>query len=122
MDKNTVTGFILIALVVIGFSWYSRPSEAELRQMAVQDSIAAAERLQAEAEQRQKAEAAEASQHVVPDSSSLFFAHRQGADREIILQNNKVKLTLSTLGGTVRSAEILGYKSRNVEGDVQLMN
>ncbi len=122
MDKNTVTGFILIALVVIGFSWYSRPSEAELRQMAVRDSIAAAERQQAEDEQRQKAEAAEAARHAVPDSSALFFAQRQGADREVVLQNSKVRLTLSALGGTVRSAEILGYKSRNVEGDVQLMN
>ena len=56
MDKNTVTGFILIALVVIGFSWYSRPSEAELRQMAQQDSIAAVEREKAEAEQKLKAE------------------------------------------------------------------
>ena len=41
MDKNTVTGFILIALVVIGFTWYSQPSKEELEAMAKQDSIAA---------------------------------------------------------------------------------
>ena len=122
MDKNTVTGFILIALVVIGFSWYSRPSEAELRQMAQQDSIAAVEREKAEAEQKLKAEAEEAAHQSVPDSSALFFDSRQGNEQEIILQNNKVKLTLSTLGGTIQNAEILGYKSRNHEGDVILMN
>ena len=33
MDKNTITGFILIALVVIGFSWYSQPSKEELEAM-----------------------------------------------------------------------------------------
>ena len=122
MDKNTVTGFILIALVVIGFSWYSRPSEAELRQMAQQDSIAAVDREKAEEEQKLKAEAEEAAHQAVPDSSALFFDSRQGNEQEIILQNNKVKLTLSTLGGTIQNAEILGYKSRNHEGDVILMN
>ena len=52
MDKNTITGFILIALVVIGFSWYSQPSREELEAMAQRDSIAAVEQQkQAEAEQ-----------------------------------------------------------------------
>ena len=122
MDKNTVTGFILMALVVIGFSWYSQPSEEERRLMAQKDSIAAVERLNAEKaaiEQQQKAAEAKAEQ--AADSSSLFFSQRQGQEQEIVLQNNKVKVTLSTLGGTVQNAEIIGYKSRNHEGDVTLM-
>lgn len=122
MDKNTITGFILMALVVIGFSWYSQPSEEERRLMAQKDSIAAVERLNAEKaaiEQQQKAAEAKAEQ--AADSSSLFFSQRQGQEQEIVLQNNKVKVTLSTLGGTVQNAEIIGYKSRNHEGDVTLM-
>ena len=122
MDKNTITGFILMALVVIGFSWYSQPSEEERRLMAQKDSIAAVERLNAEKaaiEQQQKAAAAKAEQ--AADSSSLFFSQRQGQEQEIVLQNNKVKVTLSTLGGTIQNAEIIGYKSRNHEGDVTLM-
>ena len=31
MDKNTIIGFVLIAAVLIGFSWYNRPSEEELK-------------------------------------------------------------------------------------------
>ena len=50
MDKNTVTGFILIALVLIGFNWYSRPSEAEMQEMARQDSIRQAEQAIAQAQ------------------------------------------------------------------------
>ena len=122
MDKNTITGFVLMALVVIGFSWYSQPSEEERRLMAQQDSIAAVERLNAEKaaiEQQQKAAEAKAEQ--AADSTSLFFSQRQGQEQEIVLQNNKVKVTLSTLGGTVQNAEIIGYKSRNHEGDVTLM-
>ena len=40
MDKNTLTGFILIAAVLIGFSYFSRPSEAEMEAQRRQDSIA----------------------------------------------------------------------------------
>ena len=55
MDKNTITGFVLIALVLIGFSWYSQPSEEEIAQMkeiARQDSIVQAK----QALEAQKAE------------------------------------------------------------------
>ncbi len=119
MDKNTVTGFILIALVVIGFSWYSQPSREELEAMARQDSIAAAQQKQmAEAEEEAKEVAASPA---TPDSSALFFANRQGEGQEIVLKNNKLKVTLNTLGGTIQNAEILGFKSRWYDGDVMLM-
>ena len=41
MDKNTITGFILIALVLIGFSWYTKPTEEQIAAQRAQDSIAA---------------------------------------------------------------------------------
>ena len=122
MDKNTVTGFILIALVVIGFTWYGQPSEEERRLMqAKQDSIAAVEKQkQAEAENAKLVQKTEA-QPSATDSSALFFSQRQGEEQEIVLKNNKVKVTLSTLGGTIQNAEILGFKSRWHDGDVMLM-
>ena len=48
MDKNSIIGFVLIAAVLIGFSWYSRPSEEEQRAAFVQDSIAQVNREKAE--------------------------------------------------------------------------
>lgn len=123
MDKNTITGFILMALVVIGFSWYSQPSEEERRLMqAKQDSIAAVEKQKAElaANEKKQIQAKQAAEQVA-DSNAIFFAQRQGQEQEIVLKNNKVKVTLSTLGGTIQNAEILGYKSRNHDGDVLLM-
>ena len=41
MDKNTILGFVLIAAVLIGFSWYNQPSSEELAAQAKQDSIEA---------------------------------------------------------------------------------
>ena len=30
MDKNTIIGFVLIAALLIGFSWYTQPSEEDI--------------------------------------------------------------------------------------------
>ena len=121
MDKNTITGFVLITLVVIAFSWFSRPSEAELRQRQEQDSIAAA--MQQQQEERIKQELAEAAtaQALPADSASLFFAKREGQEQEIVLENSVVKVTLSTLGGTVEQAELKGFDSR-YGGNVTLLS
>ena len=120
MDKNTVTGFILIALVVIGFSWYSQPSKEELEAMAQRDSIAAVEQQkQAEAE---KVEAETiAATPAQPDSSALFFSQSNGEGQRIVLQNNKVKVALNSKGAVVEDAEIIGYKSRRRDGDVVIL-
>ena len=48
MDKNTIIGFVLIAAVLIGFSWWSKPSEEEIAQQRIQDSITAVAKQKAE--------------------------------------------------------------------------
>ena len=122
MDKNTITGFVLIALVLIGFNWISRPSQEELAEMARQDSIAAVQQQQAETKAKAIKEKNELQNSALSaDSTSLFFAQRASQGEDIILKNNRVELTLSTLGGMVQRAEILGYKSRRRDGNVQIL-
>lgn len=41
MDKNTIIGFVLIAALLIGFSWYTQPSEEDIAKQRMQDSITA---------------------------------------------------------------------------------
>lgn len=123
MDKNTITAFVLIGLVLIGFNWMSRPSQEELNEMARQDSIAAVQKQQTELQEKKSQE--KASQEAIQasnDSTSIFFACREGQDENIVLKNNKVKLTFSTKGGMLQNAEILGYKSRRREGDVEILS
>ena len=122
MDKNTVTGFILIALVIITFGWLGQPSREEMEAMAArQDSIAAVEKQKQEEAEKASAVSTAPATTAAPDSSTLFFAQSQGEDQEIVLKNNKLKVTLSTMGGAIRNAEILGFKSRWYDGDVMLM-
>ena len=54
MDKNTIIGFVLIALVLIGFSWYNQPTEEEIK--AQQEQVAKQEAKAKEAQQKAKAE------------------------------------------------------------------
>ena len=46
MDKNTITGLVLIAILLVGFSFLSRPSQEQLEaQQRYYDSIAQVQQL-----------------------------------------------------------------------------
>ena len=54
MDKNTIIGFALILAILVGFSWWTKPSEEEIaRQQAYNDSIAAVQAQKAMEQERQ---------------------------------------------------------------------
>ena len=117
MDKNTVTGFILMALVLILFSWYSRPSKEQLQAQRERDSIAAIQRAEAE---KAEAEAAltvpkDSSEGLTPDSTSLLFATAQGEEQLITLENDLVRITINTHGGVIEEAELKNYKDQQKE-------
>ncbi len=121
MDKNTLTGFVLIGLVLIGFNWWSQPSEAESQEMARQDSIAAVKEMEAqEAAQKQLAKEQEMQLQAKLDSNGIFFAHRSGTAQILTLKNEKVNIQLNTQGGTVQEATILNYKNQEKQ-DVKLL-
>lgn len=123
MDKNSIIGFALIAAVLIGFSWYSQPSEQEQRAQFVKDSTEQANRAKAEkaaktaAIQRQQAAKLQAQQ----DTTALFYTALTGKAQDITLKNNKVELTISTHGAIVKKAVVKNYKDNITEGkDVTL--
>lgn len=120
MDKNTVTGFILIALVLIGFSWWSRPSEAQLQEMARQDSIAQVEKAKQQAQLDEQALAAEAAREAVVDSTSVLFAAHQGSAQTITLKNELLSVGISTQGGVVESATLHNYNNQQGKNVVLL--
>lgn len=113
MDKNTITGFILIAIVLVVFGYLSRPNEAEIEAQIRQDSIEAATREQAmhEIKAKEEAEALHQAQLAV-DSTSLFFAHRIGEPKKIVLQNELLELTFNTRGGSIEKAVLKNYKNQ----------
>jgi len=112
MNKNTLIGFVLIAVVLVGFSWYSQPSKEEQRAQAVQDSLTQVAKQKADqaektaAFKRQQA----AKQKIAADTTALFHKALTGVARDIVLQNKKLAVTLSTKGGTVTKAYVKNEK------------
>lgn len=110
MDKNTITGFVLIAALLIGFSWYTKPSDEEIAQQRIQDSINAV--VKTKAEEKLKAEQQAAKADVVAnDTTAAFYTSMKGEAKNIVLKNSKVELTINTKGGTVQKAVIKGFKN-----------
>ncbi len=124
MNKDTVIGFVLIALVLIGFSWWNQPSAEQIEEARKQDSIAAVMQQKAveakkEADKQVKADIDSA---VAADTTALFHAALSGTSQKVVLRNAKLALTLDTKGGVIRKAVIKDFKSIDGQPDVTLFD
>lgn len=124
MDKNTIIGFVLIAAVLIGFSWWSRPSEEEIAQQRIQDSITAIAKQKAEQKLKAEQEAAKANSasQAVEDTTAAFYKAMSGKAQNVVLKNSKVELTFNTKGGVVEKAVIKGFKTSDGSNDLTLFD
>ena len=124
MNRDTVIGFVLIALVLIGFSWYNQPSAEQIEAQRKEDSIAAV--MKENAEKKQKAEKAakkaQAEAAAMGDSTALFFSALNGNNQEIVLKNGKVELTFDTKGGAISKAVIKDFEDKDNKMDVTLFD
>lgn len=117
MDKNTIIGFVLILALIIGFSWYNRPSEEEIqRQRQIQDSIANVQLEQRIAAEQHKMEQAKAdTASVIAESLGVFAPFAAGTDTSYILENSKIKVELSSKGAVISRVEVKDYKTYDGE-------
>ena len=123
MNRDTIIGFVLIALVLIGFSWYNQPSAEQMEAMRKEDSIAAVMKENAEKKQKVEAAAKKAEAEAAKgDTTALFYAALNGSEEDIVLKNQKVELTLSTKGGTMTKAVIKDFTDKNGNKDVTLFD
>ena len=124
MDKNTWIGFGLIAVIIIGFSFFNRPSKEELAERKrVQDSIAVVQAQEAEAkfiseqiaqQLQAEQEASISSEQVAEQVAALygpFAPAAQGEEGTIVLENKKVRLGIARRGGRIAKAELKEYKA-----------
>jgi YidC/Oxa1 family membrane protein insertase len=124
MDKNTWIGFGLIAAIIIGFSFLTRPSKEELAERKrVQDSIALVRAQEAEAQliSEQITKEIEAAQEANATTEQLaeqlaalygpFAPAAQGEEGTIVLENEKVRLGIARRGGRIAKAELKDYKA-----------
>ncbi len=128
MDKKSTFGILLIFAVLMVFSYINKPSKKEVEAAKHRrDSIALVQSaMQQEAEALSTQKAAEQSSLPVSaaeDSTSAanqmknlygdFYLSASGNEEFIVLENNLLRLTVSTKGGKVHSVELKNYKRYN---------
>lgn len=117
MDRNTFTGLLIIAVILIGFSFYLQPSDQELKQY------------QKDTDSLNAAKSGVVTQNTVPnadttlkdsnatvvtqtiDTAGLFGMHKNGNEEFTIIENEKIKATISNKGARVYSVELKEYKT-----------
>lgn len=128
MDKNTIIGFVLIGIVLFGFSWLNRPTPEQIEaQRRYQDSIILVEQAQQAAIEKQKADSTASFNNLpdsvkeirLADSFGSFAKAMTGTEEFITLENEKIAVQLSTKGGRVLSATLKEYD--NYKGEPLLL-
>lgn len=123
MDKNTITGLVLIALLLVGFSYFTRPSKEQLEaQQRYYDSIAQVQQREADLKAKSELALANEKEANTIDSTSLFFDARRGADSLVTIQNNLAEVAICTKGGSVFSATLKEYMGQDKKTPVMLFN
>lgn len=116
MDKRTITGFALMAVVLIAFSYLSQPSAEEAAlQQRYNDSIRTEntnKELKARQDSLRLAETVDTQILERVDSSALFFASLRGEDKKVTLENKLVKFTIDSRGGRISKAILKEYNDQ----------
>lgn len=126
MNKNSVIGIILIIGVLIGWMIWVTPSKEEIaRQRHIQDSIYQANRERyiqdsirfAEAQKEtemfvaQQDNDAESSDAVTRDKYGVFASVATGEEQLYTIENDVMRITLTSKGGYVKTVELKDYKT-----------
>lgn len=126
MDKNTIIGLVLIVLIIVGFSIMNRPTEEQLeRQRRYNDSIAWVRKAELEkqkairtakmlAEQQSEAVAdSAAARQQLQDVYGVFAGSVMGTDTLYVLENDLLRVRISSKGGRIYSAELKNYRTHD---------
>ncbi len=118
MNKNTIIGFVLIGVIMFGFTWYqSRQYQEQMEAQAQLDSIARVEQMAAMAmDSVKKAEGVVETTDVKVSTmptykDSMLTASRMGETQYYRLANDKMEIEFTTRGAQPYSVKINDYKS-----------
>ena len=118
MNKNTIIGFVLIGVIMFGFSWYqSRQYKEQAAAQAQLDSIAMVEQMQQMALDSVKRATADTSAVAVKVEKqaiykdSLLNVARSAQEQILSLANDKINVEFTTRGAQFHKVTINDYMS-----------
>ena len=108
IDKNTIIGLILMALVMGGYMWYQNTTAKKMQeQRAIEaQTEAIAQHKSDSIESVQKEKKAKKLIEQINDSTSSLFQARQQNDGQTVLENELLKITIANKGGQIARAEL----------------
>lgn len=128
MDRNQIIGFGLIFALLIGYTYLTKPTEAEIRQIeARQDSIRQAQNIDTTKEVIPFQDSSVVKEQVnLPDTVrnqllakdfGAFALAASGEATEVVLENEVMKITFSTKGAQIKSVLLKKYKKNVKQAD-----
>ena len=110
MDKRSIIGYILIGLVLLGYFYFSRPSEEQIQAEKAKIEAKRKEEIRKDsismAEEQHK-------QTLVNDTASFFYNVLRGEYRDVTIENEKIKVDISTYGGRIASVTVKEHKGQD---------
>lgn len=141
MDRNTLTGLLLMMALLFGYQWYISPTDEEIAaweaqqeaEAASQDSLAQAALEQERAElasmqapQSESSLAADTAQAEALNAElqrryGIFGSAVAGSDRDVVMENDNVRVVFNTRGGMPVEATLTdGYTRYGSDEPVSL--
>lgn len=124
MNKNSIIGIILIIGILVGWMIWVTPSKEEIaRQRHIQDSIYQANReryimdsirfaeAQNVAQQQLSEQSNIAPDAVMRDKYGVFTTTAKGEEKLYTIENDVMKLTLTSKGAYIKTVELKDYKT-----------
>ena len=117
-DKNQLIGWILIAIVLFGWTWYSQKDAAQRHAEQVQrDSIENVRMIEQAKIEKEKAKKETAEKMAeLADTLNPLHAARQIKESTTVIKNGLLALTVSSNGAQLKKAEILNSEYKNQDG------
>lgn len=106
MDKNTIIGLVLMAAVLIGFSWYNTNQERNLQSNQTEQATPQ------KATDNKQPSATTTLVKATADSTDIFYAATKEQTPKVVeLKNQKVSVKINTKGGAISEVRLNEYKS-----------
>ena len=106
MDKNTIIGLVLMAAVLIGFSWYNTNQERNLQSNQTEQTTPQ------KATDNKQPSATTTLVKATADSTDIFYAATKEQTPKVVeLKNQKVSVKINAKGGAISEVRLNEYKS-----------
>lgn len=112
-DRNTVTGFILLAVLFFAFFYYTNRQQAALRtQKAFEDSVAHVKDSVARVQQQKlnPVTKGDSSAAISVDSNARFPQAMQGSEQLTTVENDLIRVVFTNKGGQPKYVELKKFK------------